>query len=98
MPDSQNCPSCGRQVRVPTELKGQQVRCPACGIVFTGGTDILSALPADEPHVEGIQTARPMRPAPEPEGQYSERRLERPAISRRPWREDEREDFRPLEL
>jgi hypothetical protein len=85
-------------VRVPSELKGQQVRCPACGIVFTGGTDILSALPADEPHVEGIQTARPMRPAPEPEGQYCERRLEQPVKSRRPWREDEGEDFRPLEF
>jgi len=98
MPDGQNCPSCGRLVRVPTELQGQQVRCPACGMVFTGGTDVLSALPADEPKEERIQTARPMRPAPEPEDQFSERRLEPPAPGRRSWGEDEGDDFRPLEL
>src|SRR5262249_31049941 len=30
-----NCPSCNRLVRVPDELLGRQVRCPACQNVFT---------------------------------------------------------------
>ena len=36
-----NCPSCERQLRVPDELQGRQVKCPTCGSgnVIVGSTD-----------------------------------------------------------
>jgi hypothetical protein len=34
MTDTVNCPSCDRPLRVPGELLGHQVKCPACGTAF----------------------------------------------------------------
>ena len=35
MPERLMCPGCGRRVRVPDELIGQPVQCPACKVIFT---------------------------------------------------------------
>jgi predicted Zn finger-like uncharacterized protein len=37
MPSIIACPACAGQLRLPDELLGQQVRCPACSNVFTAG-------------------------------------------------------------
>ncbi len=34
-----SCPTCRRQLRVPDDLLGKSVRCPACGVTFTGSAD-----------------------------------------------------------
>jgi len=53
MPEIINCPKCERKLRVPDNLLGQPVKCPSCGITFTGG-------PADEAPPEAAP--RPMTP------------------------------------
>lgn len=35
MPTIVACPSCSRQLRVPDELLGKQVKCPSCQTIFT---------------------------------------------------------------
>lgn len=50
------CPSCGRQLRLPVNLEGQQVRCPDCSTVFTARRET----PADRPPApEAIQRSVP---------------------------------------
>lgn len=54
MPILTSCPSCGRQLRVPDELLGRQVKCPSCNAVFSaaespvGGT--VAPPPLEEPY------------------------------------------------
>jgi predicted Zn finger-like uncharacterized protein len=47
MIDIANCPSCRRALRVPDDLLGQQVKCPACGTIFTANA--AGAPSAEEP-------------------------------------------------
>jgi predicted Zn finger-like uncharacterized protein len=35
MPNTIHCPSCQRELRVPDELLGKKVKCPACSTTFT---------------------------------------------------------------
>jgi len=35
MPNTIHCPSCSRELRVPDELIGKKVKCPACATTFT---------------------------------------------------------------
>ena len=39
MPTTTTCSSCGRPLRVPDNLIGKSVKCPACGQVFTAEAD-----------------------------------------------------------
>src|SRR5262245_35393682 len=67
MPHVINCPQCKRQLRVPDELVGTEVKCPSCSVKFraeaAGG---VAAPPAPPPTMEeGIQekqqSVRPRR-------------------------------------
>jgi hypothetical protein len=49
MPDLLNCPSCSRQLRVPPDLLGKQVKCPSCGTTFAGTADPLPAAASPPP-------------------------------------------------
>jgi hypothetical protein len=89
MPDTCVCPSCGRKLRVPPQLQGQQVQCPECTAAFQVPADSASVSPTAGPVNEGIQTERPARPAPERETGYSERPLEKPARRNRVEWDDE---------
>jgi predicted Zn finger-like uncharacterized protein len=53
-----DCPSCSRQLRVPDDLAGQQVKCPRCGETFSAGF----APPPPAPP----QVAEPPPEVPEP--------------------------------
>src|SRR5215475_8433607 len=35
MPNTIHCPQCNRELRVPDELLGKKVKCPACSTTFT---------------------------------------------------------------
>lgn len=51
MPEIVSCPDCHRELRVPEELVGKRVKCPACGLTFvaTPGPAVPpQVLPADE--------------------------------------------------
>jgi predicted Zn finger-like uncharacterized protein len=54
------CPSCPRQLRVPDDLLGQEVKCPSCGVVFTASD---SAEPAAPPPIPKAEEPRPVPPA-----------------------------------
>jgi len=45
-----SCPQCQRQLRVPEDLLGKKVKCPACAMVFTadGPGESLRATPLSE--------------------------------------------------
>jgi predicted Zn finger-like uncharacterized protein len=52
MIDTASCPSCQRVLRVPADLMGQAVKCPACGTTFTassGGPPPRAAVAAPPP-------------------------------------------------
>jgi len=75
MPNTIHCPSCGRELRVPDELIGKKVKCPACATTFTAsvaGPEAAPPSPGPEPGYEETPapTRRP-RPAG-PEGEYEE--------------------------
>jgi len=52
MPIIISCPSCARQLRVPDDLLGKQVKCPACQTAFTAAAD---ETPAPPPVLEAVQ-------------------------------------------
>src|SRR5438128_12295558 len=54
------CPSCGRQLRVPDDLLGKLVKCPACTQTFTAN------LSAPAPPAEGEAPSETYRPASSP--------------------------------
>jgi len=47
MPIVTHCPTCRRQLRVPDELLGRDVKCPECLTVFTAATDPEARDPED---------------------------------------------------
>ena len=55
MPTTVTCPSCSRELRVPENLLGQMVKCPACSQTFSAA--VAEARPAPPP---------PREPPPEP--------------------------------
>jgi predicted Zn finger-like uncharacterized protein len=59
------CPSCQKQLRVPAELIGRQVRCPLCG----------SVMMAEE--AQSSQAGSSIAPVPEPPRDYPSDREER---------------------
>ncbi|MFL5245165.1 MAG: hypothetical protein ACJ8FY_23935 [Gemmataceae bacterium] len=40
-----DCPSCGRKLKVPDDLRGKEVKCPSCGKIFTATESQPSAPP-----------------------------------------------------
>ncbi len=60
------CPNCQREITVPDQFAGQQMRCPICTQVFTApalaGTDPLAAAPVSAP----ASITPPSPPAPPP--------------------------------
>jgi predicted Zn finger-like uncharacterized protein len=68
MPFLTNCPSCSRQLRVPDELTGRNVKCPDCGTVFPAGAG-QQPLPqgpivvSDVPPLDSYNQARQPRTA-----------------------------------
>jgi hypothetical protein len=64
MPITVNCPTCNRALRVPEELLGKRVKCPACATVLTASAE-GEVKPAASPP-QGEEVVRRKRP-PEPE-------------------------------
>ena len=85
------CPKCGRELKVPDELLGKKVKCPACQSVFITAAEEEPPAPppaASEPQ-EGII---PNRAAPEATEEPTEE--ERPRKRARRWEDDyEEEDY-----
>jgi hypothetical protein len=77
MPTQISCSSCGRALRIPDDLLGQQVRCPSCNLEF-----LAVAGPGAE---AGIQQAPDHPPPPPPRGDEGIREGE-PPESLRPLR------------
>jgi predicted RNA-binding Zn-ribbon protein involved in translation (DUF1610 family) len=60
-----DCPSCRRKLKLPLELRGQDVKCPTCGATFTAAF-------AEEPLAPPV--ARPVAEAPPAEAAKQSRR------------------------
>ena len=45
MPNTIHCPQCNRELRVPDELLGKKVKCPACSTTFTASIAASEAEP-----------------------------------------------------
>jgi predicted Zn finger-like uncharacterized protein len=70
MPEVISCPSCNRQLRVPDDLIGQQVKCPTCGSMFTALIGGASASPP--PPSSAFPSSIPSRPAPRERDDYDD--------------------------
>jgi predicted Zn finger-like uncharacterized protein len=57
-----NCPSCARQLRVPEELIGRQVKCPSCLSTFTATAAEPAAVPPPPEPI--VLAAADLPPAP----------------------------------
>jgi predicted Zn finger-like uncharacterized protein len=62
MPTVISCPSCQKQLKVPDELIGRQVKCPGCKETFTAQAGAPPAAVQEEPEPPPRR-----RPAPPPE-------------------------------
>src|SRR5947207_2035453 len=81
------CPDCDRKLKVPEEVLGRKVRCPACKSPFL-------AQQGDE---EETSTAVTSHKAVTARGQGSRRHAAMPASSSRQWEEeDDLEEKRPV--
>jgi predicted Zn finger-like uncharacterized protein len=82
MPTLTSCPSCSKQLKVPDELIGRQVKCPACATTFTA---TAGTAPAEAPLPAPTAPRPEFSPsAPDREfdpGRYGEPRPPRPAGS-----------------
>ena len=74
-----DCPECRKQVRVPDELMGKQVRCPSCGATFRAGESASSA---------GRREAPLREPDPYEEDHRVDEYDDRPQRRRRRYRDD----------
>ncbi len=87
MTEIATCPQCARALRVPPELIGQRVKCPACATTFTAGGEGRPDEAPPPAHREPAPERAPERPA------SRERDEDRDRDERRPrQREDEYED------
>jgi predicted Zn finger-like uncharacterized protein len=68
MPNTIHCPSCNRELRVPDDLLGKKVKCPACSTTFTASVAGPEAAPQAAPSPAVLQESKPselarLRPA-----------------------------------
>jgi predicted Zn finger-like uncharacterized protein len=56
------CPSCGRELRVPDELIGKLVKCPACAQTFTANLSAPTPPAETGPKPESYRLANPPPP------------------------------------
>src|SRR6266849_1934163 len=84
------CPKCGRELKVPDELLGKKVKCPACQAIFiTAAEETPAPPPAAPDSQEGII---PSRVAPETTEESREE--ERPRKRPKRWEDNyEEEDY-----
>jgi predicted Zn finger-like uncharacterized protein len=66
-----HCPQCSRELRVPDELIGKKVKCPACATTFMASVAGAEATPPSSPAGYEEAPAREPPPAPQ-EGEYEE--------------------------
>src|SRR5436309_2817164 len=57
------CPSCGRELRVPDDLIGRLVKCPACAQTFTANLSTPTPPAETEPKPESYRLANQPPPA-----------------------------------
>jgi predicted Zn finger-like uncharacterized protein len=89
VPITTNCPSCDRAVRIPEDLLGSKVRCPACKTVFTAeAPEDEAASPRPEPPASVTERPTPASARPP----VPRRRIEQPDDARDPY-EDEPDDY-----
>jgi predicted Zn finger-like uncharacterized protein len=69
MPTLTSCPSCAKQLKVPDELIGRQVKCPSCGTTFTAGGEGMA--PAPPPVAASPMAAPPSMLPRDDYGQYN---------------------------
>jgi predicted Zn finger-like uncharacterized protein len=62
MPNTIHCPSCNRELRVPDELLGKKVKCPACATTFTASVAGPEAAPQAAPQPAALQESEPSEP------------------------------------
>lgn len=74
MANTIHCPSCNRELRVPDELLGKKVKCPACSTTFTASVaPPEEAPPASAPETGHEEEApRPQRLRPAPRDEYQD--------------------------
>jgi predicted Zn finger-like uncharacterized protein len=84
MPNTIHCPSCNRELRVPDELLGKKVKCPACSTTFTASVAGPEAAPPP-PVVGEIPEDRPLESRPSPQV-YEEEVYDRPSPRQSPAR------------
>ncbi len=71
MANTIHCPSCQRELRVPDELIGKKVKCPACSQTFTAtaaGPEAAPPVPGGPSVMEPVSS----QPQPAPRDQYEE--------------------------
>jgi predicted Zn finger-like uncharacterized protein len=69
MPNTIHCPSCNRELRVPDDLLGKKVKCPACSTTFTAAVVPPEATAPSSGPQEGFQeAAQPQEPRQAPRG------------------------------
>jgi hypothetical protein len=61
-----NCPSCGRRLKLNDNLRGKQIRCPACKQVFRVQGPAAKAAPPQKQAVKPRASAPPPAPRPPP--------------------------------
>src|SRR5262245_9825381 len=93
MPILTHCPTCRRQLRVPDELFGRNVKCPECLTVFIAATDTdisdsedASAQPEETPFPSSVEVE-----SEDLEGDEYDEDIPR-RHRRRAWRARARED------
>ena len=90
MPQLIQCTSCNKKLRVPDNLIGKKVKCPACGSTF------MAAMEEEElPTAPLIEEPRPAsrRPAPPPPDPGYEVISEEPRRRKAPPEEDDETEF-----
>jgi hypothetical protein len=50
----QQCPTCGRRLRICVEYLGKSIQCRHCRAIFTA-RDPDNGVPEDDPHVQVLQ-------------------------------------------
>src|SRR6266542_5910886 len=86
-----SCPDCSRKLKVPDELLGKKVKCPACGKVFKGETEAPSGPPPLEDEAPAPEERFEDEPPPHEEerpSRRSKRRAEVPPDEEEGYEED----------